>query len=66
MREGSTVVPEIGKLSTALWVWACHFASSGTRTSPMESCSILYPPRLLAMIGTYFNDSNESHVRAEA
>ena len=32
--------PEIGKFSTARWVWAPHLASAGTRTSPIESCSI--------------------------
>ena len=31
--------PEIGKFSTARWVWAPQYASAGTRTSPMESCS---------------------------
>ena len=35
-------VPEIGKFSTARWVWARHFAHAGTRTSPMESCSMRY------------------------
>ena len=35
-------VPEIGKFSTARWVWARHFAQAGTRTSPMESCSMRY------------------------
>ena len=34
--------PEIGKFSTARWVWAPHLASTGTRTSPIESCSIRY------------------------
>ena len=33
-------VPLIGKFSTARWVWALHSASAGTRTSPMESCSM--------------------------
>ncbi len=32
--------PETGKFSTARWVWARHLAWAGTRTSPMESCSI--------------------------
>ena len=36
---GSRRVPEIGKFSTARWVWARHFASAGTRTSPIESRS---------------------------
>ena len=31
--------PEIGKFSTARWVWARHLARAGTRTSPIESCS---------------------------
>jgi hypothetical protein len=33
-------VPEIGKFSTARCVWARHFAQPGTRTSPIESCSM--------------------------
>jgi hypothetical protein len=33
-------VPEIGKFSTARCVCARHFAHAGTRTSPMESCSM--------------------------
>jgi hypothetical protein len=33
-------VPEMGKFSTARWVCARHFAQAGTRTSPMESCSM--------------------------
>jgi hypothetical protein len=32
--------PEMGKFSTARWVWARHLASAGTRISPMESCSM--------------------------
>lgn len=32
--------PLTGKFSTARWVWARHLAWAGTRTSPMESCSI--------------------------
>ncbi len=32
--------PETGKFSTARWVCARHLAFRGTRTSPMESCSI--------------------------
>ena len=36
---GSIGVPEIGKFSTARWVWARQSASFGTRTSPMLSCS---------------------------
>ena len=39
---GSTGVPLIGKFSTARWVCARHSASTGTRTSPMESCSVRY------------------------
>ena len=34
--------PEIGKFSTARWVCAPHSASAGTRTSPIESCSVRY------------------------
>src|SRR5574337_2165464 len=34
--------PEIGKFSTARWVWARHRAFAGTRTSPMVSCSMRY------------------------
>ncbi len=33
---GSSGVPEIGKFSTARWVWARQSASAGTRTSPMR------------------------------
>ena len=40
INDRSTVVPEIGKFSTARCVWACHLAALGTRTSPIESCSI--------------------------
>ena len=32
--------PEMGKLSTARWVCAPQYASSGTDTSPIESFSI--------------------------
>ncbi len=39
IKDRSTVVPEIGKFSTARCVCACHLAAFGTRTSPMESCS---------------------------
>ena len=35
---------EIGKFSTARWVCARHRALTGTRTSPMVSCSIRYSP----------------------
>src|SRR6266540_3353663 len=35
-------VPEIGKLSTARWVWARHSASFGTWTSPIVSRSMRY------------------------
>jgi hypothetical protein len=34
--------PEIGKFSTARWVWARHSASAGTRTSPIVSRSTRY------------------------
>ena len=40
IRAGSIGVPEMGKFSTARWVCARHSASAGTRTSPMESCSM--------------------------
>src|SRR5689334_21891356 len=40
MRARSIGIPLIGKLSTARCVWACHLACDGTRTSPMESCSM--------------------------
>jgi hypothetical protein len=40
MSSRSIGVPEMGKFSTARWVWARHFAQAGTRTSPMESCSM--------------------------
>ena len=40
INDRSTVRPEIGKFSIARWVWACHLASLGTLTSPMESCSM--------------------------
>ena len=36
----SSVCPEIGKFSTARWVWAATSASLGTLTSPIVSCSI--------------------------
>ena len=38
-KAGWAVRPEMGKFSTARAVWAPHSASSGTRTSPMVSCS---------------------------
>jgi hypothetical protein len=38
--EASRRTPEIGKFSTARWVWAPHRAVAGTRTSPMLSCSM--------------------------
>ncbi len=38
--RGSIVKPEIGKFSTARWVWAPYRASIGTFTSPIESCSV--------------------------
>ena len=31
--------PEMGKFSTARWVWAEYLADAGTITSPIESCS---------------------------
>ena len=40
MSAGSSGCPLIGKFSTARWVCARHSASFGTRTSPMESCSM--------------------------
>jgi len=40
MSSRSIGVPEMGKFSTARCVWARHFAHAGTRTSPMESCSM--------------------------
>ena len=42
MSRRSIGSPEIGKFSTARWVCAPHLASTGTRTSPIESCSIRY------------------------
>jgi hypothetical protein len=48
-------IPLIGKFSTARCVWACHFASMGTLTSPIESCSIrcsLMPVTLRAFVIT--------------
>ncbi len=38
--SASSVLPLIGKFSTARCVCARHSASSGTRTSPMLSCSM--------------------------
>ncbi len=38
--RGSSGVPLIGKFSTARWVCARQSASAGTRTSPIESCSV--------------------------
>ena len=40
MWAGSRPWPEIGKFSTARWVWARYRAEAGTRTSPMVSCSM--------------------------
>src|SRR5687767_970847 len=40
IKTRSMVRPEMGKCSTARWVWAAHFASAGTLTSPIESCSM--------------------------
>ena len=42
INKRSMCSPEMGKLSTARCVWACHLAWAGTRTSPMVSCSIRY------------------------
>ena len=54
INDRSTVVPEIGKFSTARCVWACHLAALGTRTSPMESCSMRYPAgEVSLMFGRY-------------
>ncbi len=39
-RGASTRCPLTGKFSTARWVWARHLAATGTRTSPIESCSV--------------------------
>ncbi len=36
----SRVLPEIGKFSTARCVWARYSAFTGTRTSPIVSCSM--------------------------
>src|SRR2546425_8311675 len=36
-------IPLIGKFSTARCVWARHLAPAGTRTTPIESCSIRNP-----------------------
>ncbi len=47
MCAGSSVVPEIGKFSTARCVCARHSASRGTRTSPIVSCSIRYASSLM-------------------
>ncbi len=40
----SSRCPLTGKFSTARWVCARHLAWAGTRTSPIESCSIRYWP----------------------
>ena len=37
----------IGKFSWLRWVWAPQSRSAGTRTSPIESCSVLYISDLL-------------------
>ena len=52
--ERSIRTPEMGKFSTARCVWAPQRAAAGTRTSPIESCSILCsPPRDTSlMLGT--------------
>ena len=51
MSAGSTGWPEIGKFSTARWVWAAHRALRGTRTSPIESCSTRYRSASSALSG---------------
>jgi hypothetical protein len=40
MKAGLGFSPEIGKFSTARWVWAPYRALAGTLTSPKESFSI--------------------------
>ena len=45
IRSRDSGSPETWKFSTARWVCAPHSASSGTATSPMESCSIRNPAR---------------------
>src|ERR1700682_3117977 len=42
IRERSMRRPDMGKFSTARWVCADHLAFKGTRTSPIESCSVRY------------------------
>ena len=42
IRLRSLRIPEIGKFSTARCVCAPHLAWAGTRTSPIESLSVLY------------------------
>ena len=40
--SGMVSIPTpMGKFSRLRWVWAPQYLSAGTRTSPMESCSIL-------------------------
>src|SRR5262249_25824812 len=51
--------PEIGKFSTARWVWARHNAFAGTRTSPMVSCSMRYSA-LSAIDGPVRRGSSDS------
>src|SRR5215211_1107877 len=53
MSRRSMRSPEMGKFSTARCVWAAHRASTGTRTSPMVSCSTRYSPSCAAMSGRY-------------
>src|SRR5580765_942890 len=50
MRSREMRSPEIGKLSTARCVCAPHLASSGTRTSPMVSCSTRMPATVSARV----------------
>src|SRR5262249_19455529 len=54
-------VPEIGKFSTARCVLAPHFAHSGTRTSPIESCSTRYA-RCVAITGRYPPSGTVAHM----
>src|SRR2546425_240144 len=51
--------PEIGKLSTARWVWAPQYASSGTATSPMESFSMRVMPGTLRRLPTSGEEPGE-------
>src|SRR4051794_31336815 len=51
MCERSSVCPEMGKFSTARWVCARHLALAGTRTSPIESCSMRNSLSVVSVIG---------------